>query len=242
MGDNNNLSLFVIEQSLQLLLDERLAAEEENDQEALAQIDKAIDEYFALEVRKVDKIAEAYRAYGAAATQADLEADRLHARAKQLHAVADRIKDRAKAAMEAFEVKRLETPLNRFRIQGNGGLQPMEITDPAALSDSVKTAVVTMPADDWKFIREGIVVGLAPSYRMAMGRAVESIEVNNARLREQLNWMIPCPKCKGSGTQTVTTEASTSVGTCERCSGGAMVKNHMEGARLLERGTQLRIE
>lgn len=124
-----NLSLYAIETDLAQLLDLREQAEAEGETpKTLAVIDKQIAEYFAKEVKKVNGICNAIHAYEAAATEAFLEGERLHARHKNLQGRADAIKKATLRAMQDHGVKVLETPQNKIQRVGNGGLQLLEVT------------------------------------------------------------------------------------------------------------------
>jgi hypothetical protein len=116
---------------------------------ALAAVDREIEEYFAREVKKVDNIALAIRTYQAAADEAGKEAERIRQRALRLQATADRIKASTLSALAGHGIKRVETPTNVLRIQGNGGLAPLVIDDPAKLPARLTTVEVTIDAELW---------------------------------------------------------------------------------------------
>ena len=151
----NNLTLFEIEKDRQELLDMRDEAMEAGALPAeLEAIDKALQEYECREVRKVDGTAHAITVYNQAADIVEAEIKRLQGRAKSLRGRADRIKANALAAMQAFGVKKLETPLHYLRVQGNGGLEPLTV-DMEVLPRSYQTVTVRLGAKTWDNFSEG---------------------------------------------------------------------------------------
>jgi hypothetical protein len=151
----NSLTLYDIESRLAELLDLRSIIEEDGmldepgRSQSLAAIDAEIEQYFLREVKKVDNIAAAIHAYIDAAEQVEDEIDRLENRRRALIATADRIKQSTLNAMQTHGIKRVETPTNVLRIQGNGGLAPLVIDDPEKIPDELCTVTVSMNADDW---------------------------------------------------------------------------------------------
>lgn len=139
------LSFDAIETQLAELLELRETAEAEGElPETLAVIDKQISEYMAREIKKVDGICHAVRTYEMAAEHDRKESERLTARAKAFEARVERIKETAKAAMLAHGVRVIETPEHTLRVQGNGGLQPLQVLDQTLLAEHFRTATVTM--------------------------------------------------------------------------------------------------
>ena len=132
-------SLYVIEQSLQLLVDERDRAEANGDSEAIATIDRALTEYLTREAAKIDSYAGLIHQLDTEAELVKAEADRLHGRAKAMLARNDAIKAAALVAMQAHGVKELKTYRNTLRRQGNGGLQALEIAQLGAVPMEYRT-------------------------------------------------------------------------------------------------------
>lgn len=66
------------------------------------------------------------------------EADRLAARAEQLHGRSAMLKDRLKRAMVLCDRKKFKTNLYSFAICKNGGAAPMEVDDTAVPDDYMK--------------------------------------------------------------------------------------------------------
>jgi hypothetical protein len=129
------------------------------------------------------------------------EADRMYARAKAFEARVARIKETAKAAMQAHGVRVIETPNNTLRVQGNGGLQPLEIVDSLRIPEPCRSVTVTVSVPIFRTICAEIQTG---SVLYELQRQFDSV-VDNEAVRQALR-----------------------IGP-------------VEGARLLERGTHLRI-
>ena len=148
----NSLSLYEIESTLQELLDIRADAEERGAlPEEFEAIDKAEREYLALQMRKVDGIARAVLALTAAADAVDQQIEKLRERSKAHHANAQRIKNNVLAVMQSqtapcpecrgevacrrcdstrripSPISKLETPAHYLRVQGNGGVELVDI-------------------------------------------------------------------------------------------------------------------
>lgn len=151
----NSLTLYDIESKLAELLQIEASIKEDPDitpedqAKGLASIDQQINDYFAREVKKVDNIANAIRAYTFAADEVDAEITRLEDRWRALVATADRIKQSTINAMQAHGINRVETPTNVLRIQANGGLAPLVIDDPTKLKVKFLKAAVHMPLQLW---------------------------------------------------------------------------------------------
>lgn len=77
---------------------------------------------------KVDDYAGLILEFKARADRRELEAKRIRDMAGADAAVAEKLCNRLKAAMELLRVSRLEGNIRRVRIQNNGGLLPLEIT------------------------------------------------------------------------------------------------------------------
>jgi hypothetical protein len=240
MTDNNplsdsqpaerSMSLFRIEETMQDLLDMLEQANDDGDSAAVEEIDKALQNYIALEVKKVDNIAGAIRAYTTMALTADLEADRLLARGKMFHGIVERIKMHTKVAMELKGVRKLQTPLNALWVQNNGSLEPVEITELANIPPALRKVTVTIPEDDWLYLFE-LVVSKVPTL---LGRAkIGHPEPNNEAIRKELKMQVHCPECKGIGD---------AVEPCKRCGAKGTIPATVPGARLLPRGTHLRVK
>lgn len=233
-GSLGSLSLYTIQTELSELLNEREEAEEAGDPDAVEAIDVQLGLYFKAEIKKIDGVVHAIRTYQDAAAQAKAEADRLAQRAKRFQDRADQIKARALQAMQDHRVKRLETPTNTLRVQGNGGLQPLDVLEVVFLPQELTFVQVDkMPFAVWKLIRQLICDNSTESSLAAV--ALEHCEVipDTDAIRAALKGTMPCPECVVN---------SVAWPTCPRCEGKGVVPKQIPGVRLLPRGEHLRIE
>ena len=121
------ISLYNIESALEQLDESRRAAEAEGDTDALSVIDAEIAAYLTREAAKIDSYAGLIRRRGDEAEDCEREAKRLADRAKALRADEQRLKDNALAVMQRFGVREMKSEKNTLRVQGNGGVQALEI-------------------------------------------------------------------------------------------------------------------
>lgn len=174
-------SLYDIEGALVTLMDLRAEAESEGDAEQLAVLDKEIDAWMAQEIRKVDHIAAYIKECERRATIELEEGERHFDRAHTWQARADRVRASALAAMQAHDIKVVETPANTIRRQRNGGLDPIEVTDFEAIPQGLKRITVTLPLVLWKAI---VKAGFSDE-QIAITRRVEAaLDLIRAELRE----------------------------------------------------------
>ncbi len=224
------LALYTIERELSELLDMRALAEEEGAPPAeLEAIDKTIAEYFSREIRKVDGICHALNTFAAAEETARKEAKRLNERADNLERQYERIKAATLRAMQDHGVRVLETPTNKLRVQANGGKEPLEVT---AAPDQYQDAIVKLPRLLWRAVLREIPGLLLEE----VGKNCrETLEPNGDRIRAALKQQVPCPEH----------DPYREVGLskpCARCEGRGTIPNTVPGAKLLPRGSHLRIE
>ncbi len=234
MEQATNLTLSAIESTLSQLLDLRDQAETEGNSEAVTVIDQQIQEYFVVEVKKVDSIANAYRTFAHYGATARAEAERLHDRARKFEKVCERIKAWAQYAMERNDKKRLDSPLNTLRVQANGGLQPLEVYDPMAVPLEMKQVTITMRASDWMWLKE---CGDIDTHACTREYS-ERVEPDSEAIRDALKKRHKCPECDGVPFH----PQKPGKGYCARCEGKGDIPDTVPGARLLERGRHLRIE
>jgi hypothetical protein len=179
----SGLTLFDIERGLH----EALTVWQEADTaEELEAAELALRTYAELELRKADGYITTIRAMEAAETLAKCERDRQASRAKSIHARIDWLKQFAGSCMSAWGKKRIEGKLGALTLRGNGGVQPLTITNPALVPDELCTVTITFRADSAivkQAIREGAPVGERTPH--------------NALIREALGK--PCARCKGDG-------------------------------------------
>lgn len=232
-----SLSLFEVEHGIQELMDMRDAAVDEGaPPDELAVIDQTIAEYFQKEVRKVNGIAHAITTYEAAAQIAKDEVERIQAHARRLQGRADRIRENALKAMQAFGVKKLETPTHRLSVCGNGGIEPLDIGRDL-LRPGYLLASVELDMEDWQAAMDAILeAGLVHIHTRMQSTMTNPIPYN-AAIRQALKQRVTCPECKGIGADYNNWAAIP----CPRCEGKGTIPNTVPGAQLLPRGEHLRV-
>jgi hypothetical protein len=162
-------TLFVIEHALSDLLETRTELEEQvaftdeqiaEKQAALDAVDKAIVEYVTAEVRKVDNIARLLIELKARREAILDEQERLGAIAARMIRQEDRVKALVLQVMQDCDVRKLEGKIGTLRRVGNGGVQPVEVTQPELLPADVQRITVTLPLQAWRGILRGMSTGL----------------------------------------------------------------------------------
>lgn len=226
----SDLSLFDIEAGLHDLLGAWQTAETP---EAVAAAEQAIQAHVAAEIRKVDGIRRYYRACDAQEKAAKEEAAVQTARAKMWGSRRDRLKAFVFDVMQSFGVKKLEGETGSLQIKGNGGLQPLTITDSSLIPDELCV---------WQGEIDGGVIQaltiLAPA-QVKLFRMVRT--PNTAAIRAAL--AETCPRCHGLPTcrDSQTFGNLMQVDTiCPDCGGSG--KRSVAGARLEDRGSHLEIK
>lgn len=168
---SSGLSLYVIEDALTELMaarDELLfAGVTEETSAELVEVDKALAEYCALEIRKVDGIHSFLRWSAATSQQAKLLAAEYRERASRIEANAGRLKQFALDAMATRGLKRIDGTAGRYLSRrGNGGIQPLEIQEDI-LPDAYRETTVVIGLSDLTMLSQmGIAfrqVSTAPS-------------------------------------------------------------------------------
>lgn len=144
---STGLTLYGIEAALEecqeLLESAESAAEKKAAQDALT-------EYVAQEIEKVDNI-RAYLKHCARMADAARDEARLQAkRGEAWEERGERLKDLVKMIMEQRGRKRLEGKTGTIRVQGNGGLKPLTVTDDSLVPDKYKLGCVAMSVANWK--------------------------------------------------------------------------------------------
>lgn len=205
-----------------------LAEDPELSDEERKAVEWQIKNYLGAEIvgRKVDGIAYTVRNFLANAAIARDEAERLNERAAAWEKRAASLKRYVMEQMQLHGIKSLESAGNRLRVQKNGGLAPLEIYDQATVPVFCKTATITMELGYWLQIVEETGIGSIPGLKV-------EISVNNDAVRDGFKGLMICPDCNGF--------LDVNVG-CARCGGKGTVPAEVPGARLLERGSHLRVE
>lgn len=220
------LSLWQIESALTQLVEARDAAEADGDSQAVSVIDKELDAYLSREVKKIDSVAAMIRMCRAHVNVLKVEGEHIYERAAAWEAREKRIKEAALRAMQAHDVRVLETADTRLRVQKNGGKQPLEV-DLTLLPSTYAVCIVSMPMDTWKRLED-----ITSETKLLDAKA------DTDKIREALKQWVPCVECKGVGAPW---NNSSSV-PCPRCNGNGTVPQTIPGARLLDWGSHLRVE
>ncbi len=219
---------------LQALAEEPDLADEER-----AAISEQIAKYMSAQIvgRKIDGIAATLRECEARAAIAAEESKREAKRAESWLARFQRIKDATLRAMQAHGIKKLETPSNVLRIQGNGGHAPLEVYAAGQLPGDLRRYQVQLSGSDYVVLFGLVAISeVSKDERTRLLKVLEAArwEPDGERIREAMRGpRVECPECKGVLDVTKG---------CERCGAVGTVAPEVPGARLLERGVHLRVE
>lgn len=181
------VSLYHVESELIELM--TMADNDDLTPEERVAVEAQIAEYITAEVRKVDGVAAAVRICQRNAAIAKEEAERISKHAVAWEAREKRIKESALRAMVENDVTQLQTATNKLRVQGNGGLEPLEVdgvTESGETFDQPLDSVsiqfqeitVTLPLQQW--IELGVEMA-TPSHGYR-----QKYSVNNWELRQAL--------------------------------------------------------
>lgn len=236
-----NLSLFHIEQDLAELMAAREDAlangfqSPEDQSTTVAAIDEAIQQYATREVAKVDGIRGYLRWTKAQIAEARAEADRQTARANQLEAGADRLKQFVVDVMQSAGKKRLDGKTGALMVKGNGGVEPLVIDDESLVPDELCWMEGKIRADVWAEIINVVQAtgseGLKYLYRTAVFKRVASPSLVREALAKN------CTACCGRPLEFDGMEAASM--TCMACGGSG--RAGIPGVRLAHRGVHLEL-
>lgn len=217
------LGLFQINQELAELLalrSDMLAADPPEDVSA---IDGQIIAYFQKEVAKADNIIPFWRHLETQAATARAEAARLQAYAADLDGQLDHLKLRVKEVMVQFSKKTIPGSSGRLLLKGNGGSAPLQVQEDLLPDELCK----------W----EGTIYGTAWQHIPQHFRDRPDVKMkrlpSNTMVRAAL--AKPCPHCLGEGSTDINATVP-----CPACGGDK--KNHVPGARLLDRGQHVEVK
>ena len=216
----------------------------------LAVIDKAIRDYIGAEIKKVDGTADFIlmldrlcheqreRKGGTERCELDREIDRLKARRDQFRSVLAHVKDAVKFVMEGMswregKPKKLEGVRHSLTLRGNGGAQPVVVTDETLVPDEYCQVTVTMTADLWRSVSEHVYQ--CESTGEFDGEIFQTLPKRTPRLSaiaEALN--APCPHCKGQGLTDQDSDGPCPSKQCSECQGTG--KQSVAGCHLGPRG------
>ena len=232
------VSLFKLESDLAELLDMREQALAEGLQ-TITVIDHAIAEYYQALPKKVDDIGSVWKWLEAMADEPkerqgrmvycaiDREIKRLQERRDRLRERLVSIKTMVQFVMESMpwregKPRKLEGVRHTISLKGNGGKQPVVVTDEALVPDECCIVKVEMRADRWKELAGDLEL---PDIRW---QKVPSLSL----IAEAL--VKPCPTCKGNMDWTGTVDDGIP---CPACGGTGL--QGIPGARLDPRGAHV---
>lgn len=227
------MTLWNIEQGLADLMEQREAALADPQQFGadLEQIDLAIAEYIKAEVRKVDGVRSMVKHLEMIRDAAKAEAATMQDRAKAADRQLAVLKSAIQLTMEDMEwregkPRKLEGKTGSISLKGNGGKQPVVITDESMIPDEYRTVTVKMDHDFWQRITRA----LPDLSGIRMVAKEPSLSRIAAALEE------PCGTCNGIGAPW---NNSSSVA-CEACGGSG--KQGVPGAILAPRGQHVEVK
>lgn len=185
-----DLSLFQIDSEIEEMLE--LADDPELDEESRAAVDKQIAHYLDQKLKRdavarvlaVQRIGHSIRALELNEAAEKAEADRHAARARAFENRKQRLKDYVLRTMQVHQVKRIDAPGTTLRVQGNGGLAPLEIYDSAQLPDRCLMKTVKLSLDAWQKIWTALEPGAREPLFNALQKSVA--EPSNTVIREVL--------------------------------------------------------
>lgn len=204
---------------------------EATDEAERTQLLTVIEAYAAEEVRKGENCYAYIRNREASASAKEAEVQRLAEQARIERRKAQVVKDLVLAVMTAEGRKKVECRYGTLAIQGNGGVQPLEL-DESQVPDEYCDYQATIPVE--------VLNKFLPTIHRMMGSAPRLVRIpRQERIREQL--ARPCQACLGEGQLEIgeTPEGVTVTELCQLCGGDG--KNHIPGAKLLERGSHVRL-
>ncbi len=195
-----DLNLFQLESGLAGLIEyrEERISDTENppDAEELAALDAEIQRYEIATPAKVSGVAAVVRNWRAKILTARVEIDRLQKIAAHYEAMETRLKDYVGSILERQPMpkkgcrKLVGADGSQLMLKGNGGLQPLEITDPAMVPDECVRLVGSIPLLVWRGLLESAGID-------GVEGADFTKQLDNARIREALAQ--PCEACRATG-------------------------------------------
>lgn len=197
-------------------------------------IETELQLYVDAQVKKVDDIRAFLVHCQVMADAADLEAARQKRNAKAWQARYDRLKNLCQYTMERFEVKRLDGKTGSLLLKGNGGKQPVEITNPELVPDEFCVYEGAIPVRVWDTLIDFAHIAFeqgaeTPDFSTVQVKRVVRKGLIEAEMQK------PCEACKGIGAPW---NNSASV-PCSACGGTG--RRGVPGCRLGERRAHLEI-
>lgn len=215
-------------------------------EEELEAIETGIQKYVAAKLVQVDELREPLIALSEGVELCKKRAAAETGRAMELQNRYDRLKDAIKQAMKFLEesgywkpkqTRKVESPHGSFALKGNGGAQPVEITDEPLVPDEYCRVRVTMTLRAWKHI----CVAFNEDHELLEECNPGPREVSKSAIAEALNQ--DCTRCDGNGVVEPWGEPDEDAdyrsgeNPCKACGGSG--KQGVPGARLLPRGESL---
>lgn len=223
-----HFSLFDIEAGWAPLVEARIEAEELTGPEREAAVeaaDVALAEHAERELVKVDSYIGICKFLQFRADADEAEARRKQASANIAKAMLRQIKATGMYAMDATGRKRIDGSRGYLAVKGNGGVQPLIISDESLLPDDCCRMEGWISGRMWQHICDSITIDPAPDDYI-LKRVPD-----NAAIRTKL--LEPCPACMGGG------NSASETGLCPDCAGTG--RNAVAGAYLEARGRHLEI-
>jgi hypothetical protein len=235
-----DLTLHQLETELAQLVEyrqERLAdTVDRPSEEEIAALDAEIQRYQIAGPAKVSGVAAIFRSWRAKRETARAEANRLLQIVKHYECMEARLKEYAAGVLEKLPApkkgcrKLVGADGSQLLLKGNGGVQPLEITDAAAVPDDLCVYVLKLAGPEWRAVEEAV-------RRRSLGQLtlVPERQVNAEAVREALAQ--PCPQCAGTGDIPSPAGSASAIWPCPACGGTG--RHAIPGARLLERGVHV---
>jgi hypothetical protein len=198
-------------------------------------VDTRIAQYMTAAREKTDAIAYTIRELLKRSEIAADESARLVKRSASWKAQATRLKDYVLRFMTGATppITRMETPVNRLRVQGNGGLQPLDVYDASLLPLEYVRWTFSVNGPQLARLREMAMVTEDEELGKILYAGASRPQPDNDAIRAALSQHVVCPACNG---------VLDVINGCAKCAGRGTVPAEVPGARLLERGKGLRVE
>jgi hypothetical protein len=227
------MTLWNIEQGLADLFERReeLTVPEASGIESfveLQEVDLAISDYIKAEVQKVDGVRGWWKYLEMMRDAANDEARTMQDRAQTFDRQLTVLKSAIQITMEEMEFRagkprKLEGKTGSISLVGNGGRQPVVITDEALIPDEYRTVTVKMNAELWR----KVCVALPDLAGLQECKKDPNLTAIYNALQE------PCAGCGGTG-------KSGDFGYCIGCGGAG--KQGVPGAILAPLGSHVRVK
>ncbi len=189
-------------------------------------------------VKKTDDLASVLRRMKADSTFLKSEETRLHARRKAVDEALDRLKGYTQSTMERHAWKHLKTAKNTITIRGNGGVQPLVISQPDLVPPELCVYRLEVDHATLGGILEAVEECRDKVTAFTLEKHITRVP-SNSLIREAL--IQPCAACDGTGRVVCSSPVSDMSITvlCSDCGGTG--KNAVPGAHLQDRGCRVEV-